>query len=97
MFRAGVNGVGQPECIYCPTPEYSDEARKAKYQGSVLLDITIMLDGRVADPHVLHGPGLGLEEKAVSGVKTWKMRPCTGPNGKPVPCRATIEVLFRLL
>lgn len=97
MFRAGINGVGQPACIYCPNPDYSDEARKAKYQGSVFLDITITLDGRVADPHVLRGPGLGLEEKAISGVKTWKMRPCTGPNGKPVTCRATIEVVFRLL
>src|SRR5260370_2430811 len=37
VFRAGVNGVGSPMCIYCPQPEYSDEARKAKYQGTVLL------------------------------------------------------------
>ena len=96
-FRAGVNGVGQPACIYCPDPEYSDEARKAKYQGTVLLDVTIMLDGRVANPHVLRGPGLGLEEKAMAAVRNWKMRPCTGPNGKPVTCTATIEIGFRLL
>ena len=44
MFRAGINGVGQPACIYCPNPDYSDEALKAKYQGSVFLDITITLD-----------------------------------------------------
>lgn len=97
MFRAGVNGVGQPVCIYCPDPEYSDEARKAKYQGTVLLDVTIMTDGRVISPHVLRGPGLGLEEKAIAAVKNWKMRPCTGPNGKPVNCSATIEIGFRLL
>lgn len=97
MFRAGVNGVGQPACIYCPSPEYSDEARKAKYQGSVLVDITIMPDGRVTNPHVLRGPGLGLEEKALASVRTWRMRPCTGPGGKPVACVATIEVVFRLL
>jgi TonB family protein len=96
-FRAGVNGVGQPVCIYCPDPEYSDEARKAKYQGTVVLDITITLDGRVTGPHVVRGPGLGLEEKAMAAVKNWKMRPCTGPNGKPVACSAVIEIGFRLL
>lgn len=97
MFRAGVNGVGQPACIYCPNPDYSDEARKAKYQGSVLLDVIVTADGRVIDPRVLKGPGLGLEEKAISSVKNWRMRPATGPNGKPVACRVNIEVVFRLL
>jgi periplasmic protein TonB len=97
MFRAGVNGVGQPVCIYCPEPEYSDEARKAKYQGTVLLEITVTADGRVMNPQVVRGPGLGLEEKAIAAVRNWKLRPATGPNGKPVTCRATIEIGFRLL
>ncbi|MGA2421377.1 MAG: energy transducer TonB [Candidatus Acidiferrum sp.] len=96
IFRAGVNGVGQPQCIYCPAPEFSDEARKAKYQGVVLLDVTITADGRVIDPVVVKGPGLGLDEKAIEGVKKWKMRPALGPGGKPVTCRAPIEVTFRL-
>lgn len=96
-FRAGVNGVGQPACIYCPNPDYSDEARKAKYQGSVLLDVVVTADGRVLDPRVLKGPGLGLEEKAIAAVKNWRMRPASGPNGKPVSCRVNIEVVFRLL
>jgi periplasmic protein TonB len=97
MFRAGVNGVGQPACLYCPDPEYSDEARKAKYQGTVVLEVIVTADGRILEPHVLRGPGLGLEEKAMAAVKTWKMRPAVGPNGKPVSCRATIEIGFRLL
>ena len=96
MFRAGVNGVGSPACIYCPQPEYSDEARKAKYQGTVLLDVTVTADGRVLNPQVLKGPGLGLEEKAMAQVKNWKMRPAIGPNGKPVNCRVQIEVTFHL-
>jgi periplasmic protein TonB len=96
-FRAGVNGVGQPACIYCPNPDYSDEARKAKYQGSVLLDVIVTADGRVIDPRVLKGPGLGLEEKAIAAVKSWKMRPAVGPNGRAVTCRVNIEVVFRLL
>lgn len=95
-FRAGVNGVGQPQCIYCPPPEFSEEARKAKYQGVVLLEVTITADGRVIDPVVVKGPGLGLDEKAIEGVKKWKMRAALGPGGKPVTCRAPIEVTFRL-
>jgi TonB family protein len=96
MFRAGVNGVGSPVCIYCPQPEYSDEARKAKYQGTVLLDVTVTADGRVLNPQVLKGPGLGLEEKAMAQVKNWKMRPAVGPSGKAVNCRVQIEVTFHL-
>jgi protein TonB len=96
MFRAGVNGVGSPVCIYCPQPEYSDEARKAKYQGTVLLDVTVTADGRVVAPMVIKGPGLGLEEKALAQVKNWKMRPAVGPNGRPVNCRVQIEVTFHL-
>jgi protein TonB len=95
-FRAGVNGVGSPQCIYCPQPEYSDEARKAKYQGTVLLDVTVTADGRVMNPVVIKGPGLGLEEKALAQVKNWKMRAALGPGGKPVACRVQIEVTFHL-
>jgi TonB family protein len=96
MFHAGTDGVGQPQCIYCPAPDYSDEARKAKYQGTVLLEVTITADGRIIDPVVIKGPGLGLEEKAIERVRQWKMRAAPGPNGKPVTCRAPIEVVFRL-
>ncbi len=96
VFRAGLNGVGSPMCIYCPQPEYSDEARKAKYQGTVLLDVTVTADGRVISPIVIKGPGLGLEEKALAQVKNWKMRPAVGPSGKPVNCRVQIEVTFHL-
>jgi protein TonB len=95
-FRAGVNGVGSPQCIYCPQPEYSDEARKAKYQGTVLLDVTVTADGRVVNPVVIKGPGLGLEEKALAQVKNWKMRAALGPGGKAVNCRVQIEVTFHL-
>jgi protein TonB len=95
-FRAGVNGVGSPVCIYCPPPEYSDEARKAKYQGTVLLDVTVTSDGRVVNPFVIKGPGLGMEEKALAQVRNWKMRPALGPSGKPVNCRVQIEVTFHL-
>ncbi len=95
-FRAGVNGVGNPTCFYTPTPEYSDEARKTKYQGAVVVEGIINLDGRVTNIKVVKGVGLGLDENAVAAVKTWRCRPAIGPSGKPVPTLVPIEVTFRL-
>lgn len=96
QFRAGVNGVGMPTCFYAPDPQYSDEARKAKYQGIVVLEGVITLDGRVTQIRVVKSPGLGLGEKAVEAVRTWRCKPALGPSGRPVPTQVPIEVTFRL-
>jgi periplasmic protein TonB len=96
-FRPGTGGVGYPSCAYCPDPKYSEEARKAKYQGTVVLQAIITADGRAIDIQVVKGPGLGLEEKAVEAVKQWRFKPAIGPGGKPVPVVVPIEVTFRLL
>jgi periplasmic protein TonB len=96
-FRPGTGGVGYPSCAYCPDPKYSEEARKAKYQGTVVLQAVITADGRAIDIQVVKGPGLGLEEKAVEAVRQWRFKPALGPNGKPVPVIVPIEVTFRLL
>jgi TonB family protein len=94
--RAGVKGVTQPKCIDCPPPEYSKEARKAKVSGVVvLLDVTVTTDGKIIDPVVVKGPGLGLNEKALAQVKKWEMQPALNPGGKPVNCRVQIEITFR--
>jgi len=95
-FRAGVNGVGIPSCIYCPDPQYSEEARKAKYQGIVVLRLVVSADGRVTSIEVVKGPGLGLEEKAVEAMRQARFKPALGPNGKPVPVIVNYEVTFRL-
>ena len=96
-FRPGVGGVGFPECAYCPLPLYSDEARKAKYQGTVVLQCLVTPDGRATNINVVKGPGLGLEEKAIEAVRGWRFKPAIGPGGKPVPVQVIIEVTFRLL
>jgi len=96
VFRAGVNGVGVPTCYYAPTPEYSDEARKVKYQGAVTVMGVVGVDGKVTNIKVVQGVGMGLDENAVAAVKTWRCKPATGPNGKPVPTLVPIEVTFRL-
>ena len=96
-FAPGTAGVGYPTCFYMPDPKYSEEARKAKYQGTVVLQGTITVDGRVTDVQIVKGPGLGLEQKAVEATRDWRCKPALGPGGKPVPTRVPIEVTFRLL
>jgi periplasmic protein TonB len=94
--NAGTGGYGSPACLYCPQPQFSDEAVKAKYQGTVLLVAIITAGGRATEIRVAKGLGLGLDEKAVEAVRTWRFRPALGPDGKPSAVRQTIEVTFHL-
>ena len=55
VFRAGINGVTQPNCIYCPNPDYSDAARTVKIQGTVILSVLVTAQGQVAGIYVLKG------------------------------------------
>jgi protein TonB len=96
-FRPGRGGVGYPECAYCPDPRFSDEARKAKYQGTVLLRIIVLADGRATNISIVKGLGMGLDENAIEAVKSWRFKPAVGPGGKAVPVEVMIEVTFRLL
>lgn len=95
VFRAGRDGVGEPACLYCPNPQFTDEAVKARYQGVVLLRIIVTADGRATNISVVKGLGLGLDEKAIEAVKSWRFTPARGPNGQPVSVWTTIEVNFR--
>jgi protein TonB len=94
---AGANGYGIPACLYCPQPEYSDEAVKAKYQGVATVQVVVATDGSVKAARVLRGLGLGLDEKVLEKVRTWRLKPATGPDGKPTTVVAVVEVTFRLL
>lgn len=95
VFRAGRDGVGVPACLYCPNPQFTDEAVKARYQGSVVLRIIVTADGRATNISVVKGLGLGLDEKAIEAVKGWRFTPARGPNGQNVAVWTTIEVNFR--
>jgi TonB family protein len=95
VFRVG-GGVSAPALLSKVEPEYSEEARKAKYQGSVLLYIEVDPSGRAENIRVLHSLGLGLDEKAMEAVRKWRFRPGT-KDGKAVRVAATVEVNFRLL
>jgi protein TonB len=88
--------VSQPVPIYKIEPEYSEEARKAKYSGTVLLSVIIDANGNTRDIHVVRPLGLGLDEKAIEAVSKWKFRPAM-KGGRPVAVQAQVEVNFRLL
>ena len=95
-FDGGTHGYGMPACLYCPRADYSDEAVKVKYQGVVLLTVIIGPDGRATEIHVSKGLGLGLDEKAIAAVRSWRFTPAKGPDGKPATVRVPIEVQFHL-
>jgi TonB family protein len=90
------NGVTPPSLVSKMEPAYSEDARAAKLQGTVLLKIVVDVDGLAKDITVVNSLGYGLDEKAVEAVTRWKFNPGT-MNGVPVPVMAQIEVNFRLL
>jgi protein TonB len=94
IFRVG-GGVSPPKAIYQPDPEYSEEARKAKYQGVVVLAMVIGPDGRPRDIRVQRSLGLGLDEKAMEAVRTWRFEPAK-KDGQAVAVAVNIEVSFNL-
>jgi periplasmic protein TonB len=87
--------VTAPVPIYDPEPPYSEEARKAKYQGVAVVGIIVAPDGTVSSTRVVRPLGMGLDEKATETVRTWKFRPGE-KNGTPVPVFMLVEVTFRL-
>jgi TonB family protein len=95
VYRIG-GGVSARVPIFKPEPEYSEEARKAKFQGAVLLAIVILPDGTTSNIRVIRPLGLGLDEKAIEAVQKWRFRPSL-KDGKPVAVSANVEVNFRLL
>ena len=95
IFRVG-GGVSAPRLIKKIEPEYSEEARKAKYQGTVVLAVQVWEDGRAHNIRIIRSLGLGLDEKALEAVQQWRFAPGMKER-KPVKVAATIEVNFRLL
>jgi len=88
--------VSPPVPVYRPDPEYTEAARKAKYQGTVILAIVVDENGNPGDIRVVKPLGLGLDQKAVEAVEKWRFRPGM-KDGHPVKVMARIEVNFRLL
>jgi len=94
VFRVG-GGVSAPRALNTPDPEYSEEARKAKYQGTVVLWLVVDQNGRPQQVKVARSLGMGLDEKAIEAVRKWTFEPAQ-KDGKPVAVQINVEVNFRL-
>jgi TonB family protein len=88
-------GVSPPSVLSRVNPEYSDEARAARYQGTVVLEIIVRKDGTVDVVRVVRTLGLGLDEQAIKAVKQWRFKPGMR-DGQPVDVTLNIEVSFNL-
>ena len=90
-------GVTQPTCVYCPDPQYTDEAREAKLQGRVTLRVLVGADGRASQIQIVQGIGMGLDDRAVQSVRSWKFAPARDGARRAVPQWITIEIIYRLI
>lgn len=94
VFRVG-GGVSAPRVLENPSPDYSEEARKAKYQGTVVLWLIVDASGRPRDVKVARSLGMGLDQKAIEAVRLWKFQPAM-KDGTPVAVQINVEVNFHL-
>ena len=94
VYRSG-GDVTAPVLLHRTNPGYTEQARTAKYQGTVLLSVEIDPSGTPTNIKVQRGLGLGLNEKAIEAVKQWKFKPGQR-DGTDVSVRTTVEVIFRL-
>ncbi len=90
-----VGDVKAPKATYDPDPEYSAEARSAKYQAFVILTLVVDAEGSPRQIRVQQAAGMGLDERAIDAVRQWRFEPAT-KNGQPVPVRLLVETNFRL-
>lgn len=95
VHKVDQKSVVAPTPVYQPDPDYSDRARDAKYQGTVILGVVVDSSGRVSRVKLLRALGRGLDEKAMEKVEIWKFKPATR-NGQPVAVEVNVEVTFNL-
>lgn len=88
-------GVTAPTVVYRVEPQYSEEARKARYQGTVVLQTVVRRDGKVDVVNLVRSLGFGLDQNAIQALKEWRFRPGT-MNGVPVDVIVNVEVRFNL-
>jgi periplasmic protein TonB len=88
-------GVTAPVVIHRVVPEFTDEARRVKYQGVASVGLIVDAQGNPEDVHVVHPLGMGLDQKAVEAVRQYKFKPAMF-KGRAVPVQMVIEVDFHM-
>ena len=94
VYKVG-GGISAPQAVSTPDPEYTEEARRAKTQGTCILWLIVDAAGHPRDIRVVRGLGFGLDAKAIEAVKQWRFEPAL-KDGKPVNVQISVEVGFRL-
>ena len=95
LFHIG-GAVSAPVLVHSVDPEFSDEARRAKFQGVCLISIIVDAQGNPMNPRVVRPLGMGLDEKAIAAIKQFRFRPAMKDGRTPVPVALTVEINFRL-
>jgi len=95
LYHVG-GGVSAPVPLNQVEAEFSDEARRAKYQGVCLISLIVDAQGNPQNPRVVRALGMGLDEKALEAVRKYKFKPAYKQGTGPVPVMITVEVNFRL-
>jgi protein TonB len=95
LYHIG-GGVSAPVPLNSVEAEFSDEARRAKYQGVCLISLIVDAQGNPQNPRVVRALGMGLDEKALEAVRKYKFKPAMKDGHVPVPVMITVEVNFRL-
>jgi TonB family protein len=95
LYSVG-GGVSTPVLIHSVEAEFSDEARRAKYQGVCLVSIIVDRNGVPQNPRVVRPLGMGLDEKALEAIKQYRFKPAMKDGKTPVPVMINVEIDFRL-
>jgi protein TonB len=95
LYRIG-GSISTPVVTYQPEAEFSDEARRAKYQGIVIVSIIVDAQGHPQNARVVRALGMGLDEKALEAVMKYKFKPAMKDGRTPVPVSLNVEINFRL-
>lgn len=95
VYRVG-GGISAPVALNQVEAEFSDEARRAKYQGVCLIQMIVDAQGNPQNPRVIRPLGMGLDEKALEAVRKYRFKPAMKDGKTPVPVMITVEVNFRL-
>lgn len=94
VFKVG-GGISAPQPVSTPDPEYTEEARNAKTQGTCVLSMIVDEQGHPRDLRVVRGLGFGLDARAIEAVKQWVFQPAM-KDGRPVSVQISVQVGFRL-
>jgi TonB family protein len=97
MARRGATqgSVLPPRAIGHRDPEYSDEARRIRFQGTEVLWLVVGTDGSSQNIHIERPLGMGLDEEAIKAVRGWKFDPAM-KDGEPIAVQINVEISFRL-